>query len=98
MLVPWLVAVRRTPQEPGWSPDASDAAFCPSSAMVVMAVLPILAFTGGSAVVSLASVSPYSITILVCSILFPLFALAGVVLGASVGAGRRASSRPTSPG
>jgi hypothetical protein len=29
----------------------------------------------------LADVGPYSVTILVCSILFPLFALAGVVLG-----------------
>ncbi|HJW93855.1 MAG TPA: serine hydrolase domain-containing protein [Thermoanaerobaculia bacterium] len=52
------------------------------AALAVAAVLPIRAFiaSGTSAVRQLAEVCPYSLTILACSVLFPLLALAGLVL------------------
>ena len=52
------------------------------AALAVAAVLPIRAFvaSGTSAVRQLAEVCPYSLTILVCSVLFPLLALLGLVL------------------
>jgi CubicO group peptidase (beta-lactamase class C family) len=52
------------------------------AALAVTAILPIRAFiaSGTSSVHKLADVGPYSLTILTCSVLFPLLALAGLVL------------------
>lgn len=82
MLVPWIVSsVRGRLAARGGllvrvAPLASIATFA------VALALPIMAFSdsGASAVHQLADIGPYSLTVLVSSILAPLFALTGVIL------------------
>jgi CubicO group peptidase (beta-lactamase class C family) len=80
MLIPWIyLAVRGRLASGIWmrlAPLASVAA------LAIMVVLPLVAFTGSgtSAVHQLSDIGPTSLTILLCSILFPLFALGGLIL------------------
>jgi CubicO group peptidase (beta-lactamase class C family) len=71
MLIPWLI--RRSI---GLFPIASIIA------LAIAVAMPLRAFiaSGTSAVLQLATVGPYSLTILLCSVLFPLLAVAGLVV------------------
>jgi CubicO group peptidase (beta-lactamase class C family) len=82
MLLPWIYfAVRGRLSEQGGIAMRL-LPLLSTVALAVTMVLPIMAFTGSgtSAVHQLADVGPYSLLILLCSVLFPLLALAGLVL------------------
>jgi CubicO group peptidase (beta-lactamase class C family) len=82
MLIPWLIGAMRGRLSTRGGLAMRLMPLASFATMAAMAIMPLLAFTGGtSAVHQLADIGPYSLTILGCSILFPLFALAGVVLG-----------------
>ncbi|WP_374564772.1 serine hydrolase domain-containing protein [Ideonella sp.] len=81
MLIPWVLAYRR-------GRLASKGGLCfrllplaAVAALVATLALPLLALSGsgGTAVQQLASIGPYSVLILACSVLYPLLALTGVV-------------------
>ncbi len=81
MLIPWLIAYFR-----GRLAGKGGLPFrlLPLAAIAALAVtlaLPILAFSdsGGTAVLQLAGIGPHSLLILVCSVLYPLLALTGLV-------------------
>jgi len=71
MLIPWL-----------WRRSIGLLPIASIIALAITVALPIRAFvaSGTSAVRQLAEIGPYSLTILACSVLFPLLALAGLVL------------------
>ena len=82
LLIPWLIAYWR-----GRLADRGGLCFrllplAAISALAVTLALPLLAFSdsGSTSVQQLAGIGPYSLLILVCSVLYPLLALTGVVL------------------
>jgi CubicO group peptidase (beta-lactamase class C family) len=83
MLIPWLIGAWRGRLKGRGGLVMRIMPLAAVASLAVMAALPILAYadSGASAVRQLAEVGPYSLLILACSILLPLFALAGVVLG-----------------
>jgi CubicO group peptidase (beta-lactamase class C family) len=82
MLIPWIIsAARGRLADRGglWMRLAPPAAI---AALGVTMVLPIRAFmsSGVTAVPRLAEIGPYSLTVMACSVLVPVLALAGLVL------------------
>lgn len=82
MLIPWVIAYRR-----GRLADTGGLCFrllplVAIASLVVTLALPLLAVSGSgsTSVEQLANVGPYSLLILVCSMLYPLLALTGMVL------------------
>lgn len=81
MLIPWIVsAVRgRLAERGGLAPRLIPLVGI--ATLAVTAALPLMAFSGSStAVLQLAEIGPYSLTILVCSLAYPLLGLAGLIL------------------
>jgi CubicO group peptidase (beta-lactamase class C family) len=82
MLIPWIVGQVRGRLAARGGLLMRLLPLAATVAMGVMFALPIMAYSdaGASAVHQLADIGWYSLTILACSILFPLFALAGLFL------------------
>jgi CubicO group peptidase (beta-lactamase class C family) len=80
MLIPWIVGAARGRLAPRGGLLMRLLPLAAIAAMAAMFALPILAYSdaGASAVHQLADIGWYSLTILICSILFPLLALAGL--------------------
>lgn len=81
MLIPWIVATLRgrLAGRGGLAPRLVPLAGL--VALAVTAALPFLSFMGSStAVLQLAEIGPYSLTILICSLAYPLLGLAGLLL------------------
>ena len=81
MLIPWIVAALRGRLAERGGLALRVIPLVGLAALAVTAALPLLAFSGSStAVLQLAGIGPYSLTILVCSLAYPLLGLAGLIL------------------
>ena len=81
LLIPWLIAYRRGRLARSGGLHLRLLPLAGIAALTVTLVLPLLAFSnsGSTSVQQLASIGPYSLLILVCSVLYPLLALTGLV-------------------
>ena len=90
MLIPWLVASLRGRLAERGGLGLRLTPLVGLAALAVTTILPFLAFMGSStAVLQLAEIGPYSLTILVCSLVYPLAGLAGLVLALRTSAAGR---------
>ncbi len=82
MLIPWLIAHRRGRLAERGGLGYRLLPLAGVAALAVTVVLPLLAYSdaGGTSVQKLASINPYSLLILICSLLYPLLACTGLVL------------------
>jgi len=90
MLIPWIVFAVQGKLAARGGFTMRLLPLLSTGALAVMAALPIMAYSdaGASAVHRLADIGPYSLTIMVASVLFPLLALAGLGLGLRNGEAR----------
>ncbi|HEY4941408.1 MAG TPA: serine hydrolase domain-containing protein [Rhizomicrobium sp.] len=88
MLIPWLVFWWRGRLAARGGLTLRLLPLASIAALAAMLAMPLLVFSdaGASSVHQLADIGPYSLTILACSVLFPVAALAGLWLGIRNGA------------
>jgi CubicO group peptidase (beta-lactamase class C family) len=82
LLIPWVIAYRHGRLAGRGGLYFRLLPLGAIAALVVTLALPLLAYSdsGGTSVQQLASIGPYSLLILVCSVLYPVLALTGIVL------------------